>query len=403
MPFRDVWAPVGALLIFVGLVAGKPLIIAVGLVIVILGSVARYWSRHLFDRISVVRHLGERRAFAGEHVSLHFSLENRKPLPLPWYEFRLGLSEALHVDEEQVSGAAFPGLNFIVREGALGWYQRHEWDIRVSPVERGFHQVGPYSLRSADLLGAFPRTRTDNLLEHLIVFPRVYPLSDLGLPAGRPFGDRRGANRIFEDPLRIAGLREYRAGDPLRRIDWKATARTGDLQSRVYEPSATQQLYIMVNIDTMLHAWEGYLHDDLERTLTAAASIAVWAAGARYSVGLLANGAFPNADRPIRLAPSRSPEQVTRVLEALAVVQPLSMGDLASTIEREHGRLPAGSTIVVVASLVPAELAAAMVRLRAEGHQVFLVGTASQVAEDLPAGVPFHDVSHELMRLEATT
>jgi uncharacterized protein (DUF58 family) len=312
------------------------------------------------------------------------------------------MSESLPVDEEQVSGAAFPGLNFVVRQGALGWYQRHEWQIRISPTERGFHQVGPYSLRSADLLGAFPRTLSDTSLEHLTVFPRVYPLSELGLPAERPFGDRRGRNRIFEDPLRIAGLRDYRPGDPLRRIDWKATARTGDLQSRVYEPSATQQLYLMVNIDTMLHVWEGYLHDDLERTLSAAASIAVWAAGARYAVGLLANGAFPNADRPIRLAPSRARDQITRVLEALAVVQPLSMGDLASAIQREQGRLPAGSTIVVVASLVPDELSAAMRRLHEEGHQVFLVGTAAQVAANVPAGIPFHDVSQELARMEAT-
>jgi uncharacterized protein (DUF58 family) len=403
MPFRDAWVPVGAILVFIGLVAAQPLIVAVGLVIAVLGAVGRFWSRHLFDRTTVTRRLGERRAFAGEHVSLDLSLENRKVLPLPWYELRLGISEALLVDEEHVSGAAFPGINFVVRRGALGWYQRHEWKLNVSPAERGFHQVGPYTLRSADLLGAFPRTIEDTDLDHLIVFPRVYPLSDLGLPAERPFGDRRGRNRIFEDPLRIAGLREYRPGDPLRRIDWKATARTGDLQSRVYEPSATQQLYIMVNIDTMLHAWEGYLHDDLERTVSAAASIAVWAAGTRYAVGLLANGAFPNADRPIRLAPSRSRDQLTRVLESLAVVQPLSMGDLASAIQREQGRLPAGSTIVVVASLVPPELAATMGRLHEEGHQVFLVGTSPQVAESVPPGIPFHDVSLELMRMEATT
>jgi len=403
MPFRDAWVPVGALLIFIGLVASRPLIVAVGLVIVVLGAVGQFWSRHLFDRVTVVRRLGERRAFAGEHVSLGIALENRKVLPLPWYELRIGIAEALPVDEEAISGAAFPGLNFIVRRGALGWYQRHEWQVSIAPSERGFHQVGPHTIRSADLLGAFPRTIEDTSLEHLIVFPRVYPLSELGLPAERPFGDRRGRNRIFEDPLRIAGLREYRPGDAMRRIDWKATARTGDLQSRVYEPSATQQLYIMVNIDTMLHVWEGYLHDNLERTLSAAASIAVWAAGARYAVGLLANGAFPNADRPIRLPPSRSTDQLTRVLEALAVVQPLSMGDLASAILREHGRLPAGSTIVVVASLVPSELAAAMGRLAEEGHSVFLVGTAPEVANAIPPGIAFHDVSRELMRLEAAT
>lgn len=400
MPFRDAWIPVGAVLIFLGLVAAQPLIVAVGLLVVVLGAVSRFWARHLFDRVRFTRRFSERRTFVGEPVGLNLALENRKALPLPWYELRLGLSEALPIREERLSGAAFPGLSFLVRRGALGWYQRHEWALTIEPTERGYHQLGPYTIRSADILGVFPKTLEDTNLSHLVVFPRVYPLSDLGLPADRPFGDSRGSNPLFEDPLRIAGLREYRPGDPFRRIDWKATARTNDLQARIYEPSGTQQLYLMVNIDTMLHVWEGYLHDDLERTVSAAASIAVWAAGARYSVGLLANGAFPDADRPIRLAPSRSRDQLTRVLEALAVIQPLSMGGLAETIQREQGRMPAGSTVVVVASLLPPELAATLTRLHDEHHKVFIVGTSARVAGAVPAGIPFHDVSNELIRME---
>ena len=120
----------------------------------------------------------------------------------------------------------------------------------------------------------------------------------------------------------------------------------------MYEPWATQQLYLLVNIDTLEHVWEGFLRDELERIASVAASIAVWADEARYAVGLLANGAFPDADRPIRLPPSRSPEQLTRVLEALAVLQPLSMGELAGALQREASRIPAGSTLVVVATLI---------------------------------------------------
>src|SRR6185503_13487536 len=306
----------------------------------------------------------------GEGVGMSVELVNRKPLPLPWYEWRIGLVEQLPIEGESLAGAAAPGLSWLVRRGALGWYQQHQWAFTVRPTTRGFHVLGPSTLKSADLLGVFPRATSDDELQSLVVFPQVFTLEDLGLPSQRPFGERKGGNRVFEDPLRIAGLREYRPGDPLRRIDWKATARTGDVMSRVYEPSATQQLYVMVNIDTMLHAWEGYLRDDLERTVSVAASLAVWAAGARYAVGLLANGAFPDADRPIRLAPSRSRDQLARLLEALAVIQPLTMGDLAGAIRRESGRMPAGSTIVVVAALMPDALAGALARLQDEGHKV---------------------------------
>jgi uncharacterized protein (DUF58 family) len=169
----------------------------------------------------------------------------------------------------------------------------------------------------------------------------------------------------------------------------------------VYEPSATQQLYLLVNIDTMEHAWEGYLREELETTVSVAASLAVWAAGARYAVGLLANGSFPDADRPIRLAPSRSRDQLTRILEALAVIQPLTMGDLAGAIQRESGRLPAGSTIVVVASLMPDPLAGALARLHDEGHHVFVAATSERALENLPAGIPVRRVARPFERRAA--
>ena len=392
MPFRDAWLVVGGLLIFVGFGAEEPAIGLIGAMVVALGALARYWSKHLFDRVTLTRTPSERRTFIGEEIGVDVELTNQKPLPLPWYEWRLALGEPLPVEGEHLGAAAVPGLKWLHRRGSLGWYQRHRWKFTLRPTERGYHQFGPATIKSADLLGALPRTIDDGVRENIVVFPRVLPLQDLGLPSDRPFGERKGGNRVFEDPLRIAGLREFRPGDPLRRIDWKATARSGELRSRVYEPSATQQVYLLVNIDTMQHSWEGYLKEELERIVSVAASVAAWAAGARYAVGILANGAFPDADRPIRLPPSRSREQITRILESLAVIQPLTMGDLAGAIQRESGRLPVGSTLVVIASLMPPALAGVLARLHDEGHHVFVVATSKRVSEGLPPGIPMREV-----------
>jgi len=398
MPFRDLWLAVGLILFVAGFAASQPPIAAVGLVTVVLGWVSRYWSRHLFDRVTLRRETTEKRVFAGERVPIEIELSNSKPLPLPWYEWRLAFSEHLPIAEEQLLAAAVPGQKHLARRGTLGWYQRHNWTFTVVPGERGYHQIGPATISSADLLGAFPASIEDDQRNHLVVFPRVFSMEDLGLPSDRPFGERKGGNRVFEDPLRIAGMREYRPGDPLRRIDWKATARSGDLRSRVYEPSATQQIYLLVNIDTMEHSWEGYLRDELERIVSVSASLCVWAAGARYAVGLLANGAFPDADRPIRIPPSRARDQVSRLLEALAVIQPLTMGDLAGAIQRESGKLPQGSTLVVVASLVPPSLAGVLARLHDEGHHVFVIATSDRVRGAVPPGIGVREVGGAFQR-----
>lgn len=398
MPFREAWIAVGMVLVALGFAVGEPVIAAVGFVVIVIGGTARYWSRHLWDRVRLDARLSERRAFAGEELRLDVTLANRKLLPLPWFEWRMALAGQFEVPGEHLAAAAAPGTSWIVRRGAMGWYEQQAWDFRLSSQERGWFFIGPTRLRSADLLGIFPSAAEFDEPRHVTVYPRVFPIQDLGLPADRPFGERKGRNPIFEDPIRIAGLREYRPGDPLKRIDWKATARSGELQSRVYEPSSTQQLYLMVNIDTMEHPWEGYLKDELERIVSVTASIAVWAAGVKYSVGVLANGAFPDADRPIRLAPSRSRDQLTRILDALAVIQPLTMGDLAGAIERESGRMATGSTIVVVASLIPPRLAGVIARLAAEGHRVFVVATGERAASQVPAEIPVRTVAAAFAR-----
>jgi hypothetical protein len=63
----------------------------------------------------------------------------------------------------------------------------------------------------------------------------------------RPIGEVSVARRLFEDPTRNAGVRPYQVGDPLQRVHWRATARTGELQCRVFEPTTLAGASILVD------------------------------------------------------------------------------------------------------------------------------------------------------------
>ncbi len=388
MPFRDAWLLVGPFLVLLGFVSDVPALSGLGFVVIVIGAVSRYWGRHLFDGVAFRRRLHERRLFAGEATELEVELENRKLLPLPWFEWRLSVAEQLEVEGERLANAASPGLNLLTRRGSLGWYERQRWRFSVRSEQRGYHQVGPGRVAAADLFGLFPAVREDDVRERVVVYPRLLRLPELGFPAARALGDWRGRNVLFEDPLRFAGLREYQPTDPLRRIDWKASARLGSLTSRVYEPSATPHLYLLLNVDTLPHSWEGYLVDELEWTISVAASVAHWAVERGFAVGLLANGSLPDADRPIRLPPATAPDQLTRILEALAMVQPLTLQELAAVVRRESGRWPMGATVALVASLVPPELAEEVRRLQEQGHAVAAIATSERVERAILAPIP---------------
>ena len=70
-----------------------------------------------------------------------------------------------------------------------------------------------------------------------MVYPSVVPLPGYDIASRRPIGEIRLTHRLFEDPTRIAGVRYYQPGDPLNRVNWAATARTGVLHCKVYDPS----------------------------------------------------------------------------------------------------------------------------------------------------------------------
>jgi uncharacterized protein (DUF58 family) len=104
-------------------------------------------------------------------------------------------------------------------------------------LRRGFYQIGPLVIENGDLFGLHRRYRIETRPGYLLVYPRQVSLEGYELVSRRPIGDVRMSHRLYEDPTRIAGVRAYEPGDPLNRIHWKATARTGMLHSKIHEPS----------------------------------------------------------------------------------------------------------------------------------------------------------------------
>lgn len=397
--FRQIWVSTAVLLLLVGIGIREPAVAAVGALILLAGAVARMWSRLSLERVSYTRTLENRRAFVGEDLEVRFSIANRKMLPLPWIEVRESVPEALPARDAHTAPSGAPETAVIARGTSLAWYERVSWRHHFLCQRRGYFRFGPVRLRSGDIFGLFPDDREIETRDYVTVLPRVVDLPALGLPSERPFGDARSGSRIFEDPSRIAGVRDYRPGDPLKRIDWKATARRQQLQSRVFEPSSSLYLLVALNVDTFAFSWEGYDPVRLESAITVAGSVAAWGEQQRYSVGLIANSSYPGADRPISIAPGRDPEQLTRILESLAMVSPFTIAPLEGVIEETVRKLPAGATIVTVAAYLPDGLGARLERLARRGYPVTLLWVAD---DDVPAltGVHVHDLSTAMRALE---
>jgi len=392
---RELWPWFSLALIIGGLAARNALVVMVGFGVLVACGGAVLWARWSLRRLTYERVLPEDRAFAGESVDLTLRITNRKPLPLAWIEAEEQLPAAMiaGVDDPLHPTGHGDAVSLRWRTSA-GAYDRASRHVRLLCPARGIWEIGPARLRSGDPFGLFDDARQEEGRARVVVYPETVMLRDLGLPARRPYGERPRGLPVFEDPSRVHGIRDYRPGDSMRRVDWNATARLGKMQSRVYEPSSSQYLLLCVNTQTMTPAWAGYIHELLERCITVAASVARDAYDRRYSVGLLVNSSVPEADRAIRIAPGRRPEQFIRVLEALGVVTPFVLEALAAMLDREEHRLLVGTTVVVVTATMPEALAATLLRLRGRGHEVAVLSASGDAWSEELGPIPVHDVSH---------
>jgi uncharacterized protein (DUF58 family) len=382
--FRKAWVQLGLILIPLGLIFDIKALLVISALLLTVVPLAWWWNRSSLGGVTYQRALSERRTFPGEQVTLTLRVDNQKLLPLGWLGVEDRWPLALLPQDAELFPSVLGQMGTFRTAFSVGWFERVIRRYQFCPTRRGFYPLGPVQLKSGDIWGLFSETRMQRELDWLIVYPQVLPLSALGFPPKQPFGETKAAWRIFEDPSRAVGIRDHQPEDSFRHIHWKASARRQDLQVKVYEPTTSHSLVLFVNVATFAHHWQGTDPLLLEQVIAMAASVASYGLEARQVIGLLANGSIPHSDQPIKVLPSRRPDQLARVLEALAAVTSFTTSSIESLLLAESPRLPWGATLVVITGVVTEALLAALIHLHQVGRRVVLVSLEEADSALLP-------------------
>ena len=393
---RAIWAPITVIVVLLGIAVGEIIVSLVAATVLVAGWAAWLWTRYALERLISKVEISQTHAFVGETLRLNLRLENRKIVPLTALQVRINLPEILEPSNHQFSKLheSAPQEGVVVRSTSVRWYERLTWAFDIPLITRGHFRLARIGLRSGDLFGVYRRERTDEAEHTLWVYPEVIPLERLGLPQMRPQGERRGGQRLFEDPTRLQTIRDYRPGDPLKKVDWKATARRQQLQSRVYDPSSDLIAIVALNVSTLPHAWQGFFGDIFERAVSVAASLANDFSQDRVPVGLLANCTWPGHDTAIRVPASRAPGQMTRILEALAMADVFTLVRIERMLSEE--RLSFGSTLALVTAVLTPALESSLDRLKRHGAQIALIYVGIDDPPATFAESPVYDIRSAL-------
>jgi len=369
-------------------------------------------------QLGVERKLSASQITCGEKVEAWLIVHNRKTLPASALLCRDQIEQGLDVEGPT---SCFTSLRSDEKQRLA--YHLHS-------THRGLFRIGPAVVEAAGPFGLIRRFHLHREARFLTVLPKSVEMGK-GWPLGhRPIHEVPRRRSLFEDPSRFQGIREYQRGDALKRVHWRATARSGTLQVKLFEPAVLEGALVAVEMGR--GAYRSFaktgeeLNDGEELAVVAAASIARFVLGGGQAAGLISNGAdaaerYPedwsgdtfrrledvveatatrrkiSGFRPLEGLPGKGRWQLDHLMPLLARLIPAPGPNLPELLISELPRLPRSLVLMIVTPRVDPALAGAVDVLRRAGVEVGILWIASDSKGSAPSvqNAPIYAIRNE--------
>lgn len=241
----------------------------------------RLWDRGLEIRVS----FRDEYAAEDETTLLEEVVVNDKFLPLPVAEASFHMDRGLRFADG--SNAAVSDRSYRRDVFALGVRQKITRTLELRCVQRGYYRIGEAELNVRNLTLTRKYLKKFSQNTEFYVLPRPVPADRIAIPFSRIMGSVLSRKRVYDDPFEFAGLRDYARGDPVRDINWKATARTGDLLVNLHESTLSQKVAVVVDMEGLGVRQADVLNEEAVRI---ASSLCTRLLSAGVEVDVLSNG-----------------------------------------------------------------------------------------------------------------
>lgn len=226
---------------------------------------SRIWSRGV--RIGV--EFGRESICAGEETELVETVENHKHLPVAAMEVAFRVPKGLlflDAENTMISDYVYKRDVFSLR-GMEKIYRTYH----LTGVQRGRYRISHISCVSPGLffksvfLSDLPDPEQD-----LYVYPARADVSGILRAAEVLQGEKQSMRRVYEDPFAFSSIREYQTTDPMKNVNWKASARAGQLMVNTYAAPVSEQIRILLDLED-----EGVRRqpEEIEQSISIAATL----------------------------------------------------------------------------------------------------------------------------------
>jgi uncharacterized protein (DUF58 family) len=349
-PKLGAYAGLAALALIAALVVGRPELVVLASPFALLLFAGFASSRE--PEFFVALELDRDRAVEGDEVTVTIDLQAQTAIER--LELHIPLKDGLEI----VDGASPLTLR-------LGAGEERTLVLKLRCVRWGGYVVGELLLRAHDRLDLFAYEGTLDRRTPLKVYPRPEQLRSLVAPLETQVFTGNQVARTKGEGIEFADLRSYEPGDALRRINWRASARRGQLW--VNEAHPERNTDVIVFLDTFVEA-RAENESTLDIAVRAAATIAHRYLERKDRVGLVSFGGYLNW-----LLPSSGTVQLYRIVDSLLDTEIILSYAWKNVDVIPPRTLPPKALILAVSPLLDDRALTTLVDLRARGFDLAVI------------------------------
>jgi len=204
----------------------------------------RLWDQNLTVDISFARE----HIFEGEESTLREIIQNKKKLPLPMLKVKFRTDRHL-IFGDSVEGARTTDQFYRNDMFRVGGGEKITRTLKFTGGRRGFYEIDGASLVASDIF--LTSQMVDDLPLHaeIYVYPKPYDSQEMRRSLTQLNGEVLSRRHLLEDPFEYRGIREYQPFDAMRSINWKATAKTGELKVNQKNYTSLKSIRIFFNVE----------------------------------------------------------------------------------------------------------------------------------------------------------
>jgi uncharacterized protein (DUF58 family) len=303
-------------------------------------------------RLTVDVRLAEDRILEGDDVDATISVVSATPVD------RLDLYARLPDGVELARGRNPVGLRLAPNEP-------RELELTLHAARWGGHVIGPTYFRARDPLGLIAWESTAETRPQLRVYPREDVLRRALQPVETQVYTGNEVARVKGEGIEFADIRAWTAGDPVKRINWRASARRGELL--VNESHPERNTDVILFLDSFAEARRGH-EGTLDQAVRATATLADAYAKRRDRIGLIGFGGILRW-----LVPGTGLVQLYRIVDALLDTQIVLSYYWKELDVIPRRTLPPNALVIGLSPLLDPRSVGALLDLRARGFDLAVI------------------------------